>query len=203
MYLLLQTGCKTGQQTCINREWESTCTYLGTAVVPYQYHFWVEAQVWNRVGWFFLFLFWCALVSKWSFTSLIPCFAQDKARLNAVQQNLVGVPGIAMMHGHWWVHVLEKCVLYKNDPVYLDFLKVEGGTEGWLWALFFDALGTAVKGGVYGFAWAAPTANGGTGINGTKWFGVQPWRSTLLVCVHIIYATVKWCICEGVIRTLT
>lgn len=167
--------------------------------------FWVEAQVWNRVGCFCscLALFWCALVSKWSFTSLMPCFAQDKARLHAVQRNLVGVPGIATMHGHCWVHVLEKCVLYKNDPVYLDFLKVEGGTEGGLWALFFDALGTAVKGGADGFAWAAPTANSGTGINGTKWFGVQPWRSTLLVCVHIIYATVGCCICEGVIRTLT
>ena len=109
--------------------------------------FWVKAMVWNRVGCFCscLALFWCALVSKWSFTSLMPCFAQDKARLHAVQRNLVGVPGIVTMHGHCWVHVLEKCVLYKNDPVYLDFLKVEGGTGGGLWALFFDALGTAVK----------------------------------------------------------
>ena len=62
----------------------------------------------------------------------MPCFAQDKAGLHAVQRNLVGVPGIATILGHCWVHVLEKCVLYKNDPVYLDFLKVEGGTEGGL-----------------------------------------------------------------------
>lgn len=52
---------------------------------------------------------------------------------------------------------------------YLDFLKVGGGTEG---ALFFDALGTTIRGG------AAPTAkNSGSGVNGTKWFAFQPLRS--------------------------
>lgn len=38
---------------------------------------------------------------------------------------LVGIPGSAAVHGHCWVQMLEKCL-------YLDFLKVGGGTEGGL-----------------------------------------------------------------------
>ena len=69
---------------------------------------------------------------RWSFTSLIPCLAHNKSRLQAMQQNLLGIPGTAMMHGHCWVHVLEKLDLYKNDPVYFDFLNGDGGTRGGL-----------------------------------------------------------------------
>ena len=159
----------------MHKSWMRYYMYIYRRSDTLSMSFWVEAQVWNRVGCFCscFALFWCALVSKWSFTSLIPCFARNKARLHTVQLNLAGIPGTATMHGHCWVHVLVKCVLYKNDPVYCDFLKVESGTEWGLWALFFDAFGAAVRGGADGFAWAAPIAkNGGSGINGTKWFGV-------------------------------
>lgn len=50
-----------------------------------------------------------------------------------------------MLYNETWLafQALQRCmatagstcwrsVLYKNDPVYLDFLKVEGGTEGGL-----------------------------------------------------------------------
>lgn len=81
---------------------------------------------------------------------------------------MFGILGIVMMYGYFWVYVLEKFDLYRNDFVYFDFLNGEGGTRGGFWGFFFDFLGIEFRVGVDG--WVVFIE--GIGNNGIKWFGV-------------------------------